>query len=104
MNFIFNKDYHSYTEEEIIFLDELHDTMKFQSFVYGFSQSYNPINLYKNSLAFTEEFLSIISRKKEQLSKKNIKYYPNNKNLIKYFSGKMEKENEKLKMKIYKKI
>ena len=143
MNVIFNKDYHSYTEEEIIFLDELHDTMKFQSFVYGFLQSYNPIDLYKIPLTFTEEFLSIISRKKEQLSKKNItffnlidslyytgkkneekkvnfdlinfnyfkkykadfdreiqdkeivKYYPNNRNLIKYFSGKMKKENEK---------
>ncbi len=72
MNVIFNKNYakegeHAYTEEELIFLDELTDTMKFQSFVFGFLQSYNPIDLYKIPLTFTEEFLSIISRKKEQI-------------------------------------
>ena len=77
MNVIFNKNYanikeseKTYTEEEIIFLDELTDTMKFQSFVYGFLQSYNPIDLYKIPLTFTEEFLSIISRKKEQITTK----------------------------------
>ena len=77
MNVIFNKKYadpkeseQTYTEEEIIFLDELTDTMKFQSFVYGFLQSYNPIDLYKIPLTFTEEFLSIFSRKKEQITKK----------------------------------
>ena len=74
MNVIFNKNYakedeRSYTEEELIFLDELTDTMKFQSFVFGFLQSYNPIDLYKIPLTFTEEFLSIISRKKEQINK-----------------------------------
>ena len=148
MNIIFNKDYQklhdfTYTEEELIFLDELTDTMKFQSFVFGFLQSYNPIDLYKIPLTFTEEFLSIISRKKEQLSKKNIsffslidslyysgkkneekkvnfdlinfnyfkkykayfdreiqdkeivKYYPNNRNLIKYLNSKTKKEHEK---------
>ena len=77
MNVIFNKNYsnakeseQTYTEEEIFFLDELTETMKFQSFVYGFLQSYNPIDLYKIPLTFTEEFLSIISRKKEQITKK----------------------------------
>ena len=69
MNVIFKKEnltQNGYvaTEEEIIFLNELIDTMKFQSFVYGFLQSYNPIDLYKIPLTFTEEFLSIISRKK----------------------------------------
>ena len=73
MNVIFNKDYESqseytYTEEELIFFDELTETMKFQSFVYGFLQSYNPIDLYKIPLTFTEEFLSIICRKKELIS------------------------------------
>ena len=60
-----------YNEEEMIFLTELKTTMKYQSFVFGFLQSYNPIDLYKIPLTFTEEFLSIISRKKEEL-KKNI--------------------------------
>ena len=78
MNVIFNKDYKSeteneYTEEELIFLDELTDTMKFQSFVFGFLQSYNPIDLYKIPLTFTEGFLSIISRRKEQIIKKYTK-------------------------------
>ena len=82
MNVIFNKNYakdneNTYTEEELIFLDELTDTMKFQSFVFGFLQSYNPIDLYKIPLTFTEEFLSIISRKKEQIIQKNtqIKFF-----------------------------
>ena len=60
-----------YNEEELIFLTELKTTMKYQSFVYVFLQSYNPIDLYKIPLTFTEEFLSIISRKKEEL-KRNI--------------------------------
>ena len=77
MNVIFNKNYakeseRTYTEEELIFLDELTDTMKFQSFVFVFLQSYNPIDLYKIPLTFTEEFLSIISRKKEQIDQ-NVK-------------------------------
>ena len=45
------------------FLDELMETMKFESFVYGFIQSYNPIDLYKIPLTLTEEFISILSRK-----------------------------------------
>jgi hypothetical protein len=48
--------------------------MKFQSFVFGFLQSYNPIDLYKVPLTFTEEFLSILSKKKEKARKK-IKYF-----------------------------
>ena len=47
--------------------------MKFQSFVFGFLQSYNPIDLYKIPLTFTEEFLSIISRKQDQV-RKNMKF------------------------------
>ena len=79
MNVIFNKDYgkekeSKYIEEEILFLDELSDTMKFQSFVFGFLQYYNPIDLYKIPLTFTEEFLSILSRKKEN-ARKNIKFF-----------------------------
>ena len=67
MNIIFHKDYNieenNYTKEEISFLDELMETMKFESFVYGFIQSYNPIDLYKIPLTLTEEFISILSRK-----------------------------------------
>ena len=67
MNIIFHKDYNieenNYTKEEICLLDELIETMKFESFVYGFIQSYNPIDLYKIPLTVTEEFISILSRK-----------------------------------------
>ena len=81
MNVIFNKDYaneeNDYNEEELIFLNELTDTMKFQSFVFGFLQSYNPIDLYKIPLTFTEGFLSIISRRKELIDEKvnKIKFF-----------------------------
>ena len=56
------------------FLNELTDTMKFESFVYGFIQSYNPIDLYKIPLSFTEEFLSILSRKKSNLKTINFNF------------------------------
>ena len=58
----------------LIFLNELTETMKFQSFVFGFLQSYNPIDLYKVPLTFTEEFLSILSKKKEKAREK-IEYF-----------------------------
>jgi hypothetical protein len=79
MNVIFNKNYgkeneRKYIEEETLFLDELRDTMKFQSFVFGFLQYYNPIDLYKIPLTFTEEFLSILSRKKEN-APKNMEFF-----------------------------
>ena len=63
----------NYIKEEINLLDELKDTMKFQSFIYGFIQSYNPIDLYKIPLTFTEEFVSILSRK-SNMELKNIKF------------------------------
>ena len=74
MSVIFDEEFiygQEYNEEEMIFLSELKTTMKYQSFVYVFLQSYNPIDLYKIPLTFTEEFLSIISKKKEEL-KNNI--------------------------------
>ena len=75
MNVIFRDDYKLeeesvYTKEELYFLDELRDTMKYESFVYTFVQSYSPIDLYKIPLTFTEEFLSIISRKNSILDGK----------------------------------
>ena len=78
MSIIFKKDYllddenSIYSKEELSFLEELSETMKFESFVYGFIQSYNPIDLYKIPLTFTEEFLSILSRKNNNL--KNINF------------------------------
>ena len=65
MNIIFHKDYvdNVYIKEEMYLLDELMETMKFESFVYGFVQSYNPIDLYKIPLTMAEEFISILSRK-----------------------------------------
>ena len=76
MNVIFRDDYKLeeesvYTKEELFFLDELRDTMKYESFVYNFVQSYSPIDLYKIPLTFTEEFLEIISRKNSILEKVN---------------------------------
>ena len=68
MNVIFREDYKDedekvYNDEEMFFLDEIRDTMKYESFVYCFIQSYSPIDLYKIPLTFTEEFLSIMKRK-----------------------------------------
>ena len=73
MNVIFldqYKDDASYSKEELYLLEELRDTMKFESFVFGFVQSYNPIDLYKIPLTFSEEFMSIIARKSCILDKK----------------------------------
>ena len=75
MNVIFRNDYEDeYIKEEKYFLDELRETMKYESFVYGFVQSYSPIDLYKIPLTFTEEFLSIISRKNSILEN-NINFF-----------------------------
>ena len=63
-----------YSKEEKYFLDELRETMKFESFIYGFIQSYNPIDLYKIPLTFTEEFVSILSRKSSMQLRQDIKY------------------------------
>ena len=67
------KFHDEYSKEEKLFLDELRDTMKFESFIFGFIQSYNPIDLYKIPLTFTEEFVSILSRK-SSMQLKNINY------------------------------
>ena len=78
MNIIFHKDYdtseYNYIKEEIYLLDELMETMKFESFVYGFIQSYNPIDLYKIPLTMTEEFISILSRK-NTINQENINFF-----------------------------
>ena len=79
MNVIFREDYKDddekvYIQEEIFFLEELRETMKYESFVYCFIQSYSPIDLYKIPLTFMEEFLSIITRKSSIL-KNNINFF-----------------------------
>ena len=66
--------FQEYSIEEKYFLDELKETMKFQSFIFGFIQSYNPIDLYKISLTFTEEFTSLMSRK-SNMQLNNIKFF-----------------------------
>ena len=81
-----NNEY-PYTNEEKYFLDELQDTMKFQSFIYGFIQSYNPIDLYKIPLTFTEEFISILTQKKNIKADK-LKFF----SLIDEFYYKMGRE------------
>ena len=81
MDFIFNDNFienSDYVKEEISFLNELRDTMKFQSFVYSFIKSYNPIDLYKIPLTFTEEFLSVLSSKSD--------IYKKNKNKINFLA------------------
>ena len=90
MNVIFDEDYNTqrgYNEEELIFLKELKTTTKYQSFVFAFLQSYNPIDLYKIPLTFTEEFLSIISRKKEEIisNTSKIKFFNTTDNIHKSF-------------------
>jgi hypothetical protein len=63
-----------FNEEEKYFIDEFKDTTKFQSFIIGFVQSYKSIDLYKIPLTFTEEFVSILSRK-SNIQLKNIKFF-----------------------------
>ena len=72
MNVIFKDkefDPKVYNDKELFFIDELRQTMKYESFVYCFIQSYSPIDLYKIPLTFMEEFLSIMTRKSSILEK-----------------------------------
>ena len=81
MDFIFNDNFienSDYAKEEIAFLKELRETMKFQSFVFSFIKNYNPIDLYKIPLTFTEEFLSVLSSKSD--------IYKKNKNKINFLA------------------
>ena len=76
INVFFENDYITegkYINEEVYFLEELKETMKYESFIYGFVQSYSPIDLYKIPLTFAEEFMSMIARKRVSLEK-NIKF------------------------------
>ena len=97
MDFIFNDNFienSDYAKEEIAFLKELRETMKFQSFVFSFIKNYNPIDLYKIPLTFTEEFLSVLSSKSD-IYKKN-KNKMNFLALIDLIYIKKDKDNYKL--------
>ena len=54
-----------YTDEELLVLRELTETMKFQYSFCQFVLDHNPIDLYKIPLTFTDEFILFISRKKD---------------------------------------
>ena len=54
-----------YTDEELLVLRELTETMKFQNSFCQFVLDHNPIDLYKIPLTFTDEFILFISRKKD---------------------------------------
>ena len=54
-----------YTDEELLVLRELTETMKFQYSFCQFVLDHNTIDLYKIPLTFTDEFILFISRKKD---------------------------------------
>ena len=54
-----------YTDEELLVLRELTETMKFQNSFCQFVLDHNPIDLYKIPLTFIDEFILFISRKKD---------------------------------------
>ena len=74
----FNQNYkneHKYTNEEIIILDELKNSMKFESSFCNFVMAHSPIDLYKIPLTFFDEFISVISKKKSELDTSKINYF-----------------------------
>ena len=74
----FNQNYkneHHYTKEEIIILEELKNSMKFESSFCNFVMAHNPIDLYKIPLTFFDEYISVISKKKLEVNTSKIKYF-----------------------------
>ena len=65
----------NYTKEESLLLNEMKESMKFKGSFSQFVMYHNPIDLLKIPLTFTEEFLSVFSRKKINIENKNIKYF-----------------------------
>ena len=65
----------NYTKEELLILEEMKESMKFKGSFSQFVMYHNPIDLLKIPLTFTEEFLSVYSRKKINFENKNIKYF-----------------------------
>ena len=61
----FDKEFkkYNYFPEEKTFLNQMKDTMKFDSFVSRFIQSYDTIDLYKIPFSFTEEYISLLNNK-----------------------------------------
>ena len=60
----FDKEYQDkeYCNEEKMFLNQMKDTMKFDSFVLGFIESYDTIDLYKIPFTFSEEYIAILNQ------------------------------------------
>ena len=61
----------NYTSEEKSFLTQLKETMKFDSFVHGFIQSFDSIDLYKIPLTILEEFITMTIQRKKRNNEKN---------------------------------
>jgi len=61
----FDKEFkkYNYFSEEKIFLIQMKDTMKFDSFVSRFIQSYESIDLYKIPFSFSEEYIALLNNK-----------------------------------------
>ena len=70
-----NNNIKKYTTEEKSFLTQIKETMKFDSFVHGFLQSFDSIDLYKIPLTFLEAFITLnIGKEKRQNEDNNIKF------------------------------
>ena len=66
-----NNNIKNYTSEEKSFLTQIKETMKFDSFVHGFIQSFDSIDLYKIPLTFLEEFITLTIQRKKRKSQKH---------------------------------
>ena len=74
----FNEKYKidgNYIEEELIILNELRSSMKFQSSICNFLVENKPLDLYKIPLTFTDEFISYIIIKKLEIDTSKIEYF-----------------------------
>ncbi len=60
----FDKEYQDkeYCNEEKMFLNQMKETMKFDSFVLGFIESFDTIDLYKIPFTFSEEYIAILNQ------------------------------------------
>ena len=78
MKKVFNEKYKidgNYIEEELIILNELRSSMKFQSSICNFLVENKPLDLYKIPLTFTDEFISYIIIEKLEIDTSKIEYF-----------------------------